>query len=101
MSLGHGRQTWPPRLAASQHGIEDDQELPHTRREHDLRRLAFGQEASGEGSDDGVVLLGTEGGHVEAAADGSPAAPDLSAAAELAAVTVQRGDAHERGGTCQ
>jgi hypothetical protein len=95
MSLSQGRQTGPPHLIASQHGIEDDQELPHARGEHDLRRLALGQEASSEGTDHGVVLLGTEGRHVEAAAYRGASTPDGAATSKLAAVTVERCDAHK------
>ncbi len=47
MSRSQGRQARPSHLIASQHGIEDDEELPHARREHDLRRLALRQEADG------------------------------------------------------
>jgi hypothetical protein len=47
MPRSQGRQGRPPHLIASQHGIEDDEELPHARREHDLRRLALRQEADG------------------------------------------------------
>jgi hypothetical protein len=46
MSLSQGRQAGPPHLVAVQYGIEDDQELPHARREYDLRWLALGQESS-------------------------------------------------------
>lgn len=95
MSLSQGRKPRPPHLIASQHGIEYDEELPHARREHDFRRLALGQEASSEGTDHGVVLLGAEGSHVEATAYRGPSAPDGAATSELAAVTVEQGDAHE------
>jgi hypothetical protein len=97
MSLSQGRKPRPPHLVTSQHGIEDDQQLPHARSENDLRWLAFGQKASGEGTDHGVVLLGTEGSHVETSTDGGSSAPDRAATSELAAVPVERGHAHERG----
>ena len=95
MSRSQGRQPRPPHLIASQHGIEDDEELAHARREHDLRRLALGQEASSEGTDHGVVLLGTECSHVEATANRGSTAPDGAATSELAAITVERGHAHQ------
>lgn len=94
MSLSQGRQA-PPHLVASQHGIEDDEELPHARREHDLRWLALGQEASSEGTDHGVVLLGTQGSHVKTAAHCGASTPDGATATELAAITVERCDADE------
>ena len=78
-----------------QHGIEDDEEFPHAGREHELGRLALGQEPGSEGTNDRVVLLGTQRSHVESVTDALPASPDGTATPELAAVPVEWSHPHE------
>src|ERR1700730_305472 len=74
-----------PWLAVSQDGVEDDDELAHAGDERLLAGFAGGSELGVVRGDDRVGAAGDQGGHVEAG----------TAAAQRAAVAVDRGDADQ------
>ena len=72
-----------------EHGIEDDQQLAHTRCEGQLLRFTSGQQPSVEVPDDGVVAAGYQRSHVQGSADPGTSAPDGAFAPQGAAVPVE------------
>ena len=72
--------------------------LRMTRSEGDQRPFSCRQQSLVEEFEDAIMFDGTQGGHVEGAADGAPAAADTAHAFELAAVPVEGCDASQGGG---
>jgi hypothetical protein len=79
------------------HSVENREDFAHRRDERDLGRFAGGAQPLIEGANDRVVPRGDERGHVEAVADGAPAASDRAGAAVLAAVAIEGRHADEAG----
>src|SRR5215208_1640658 len=85
----------PPRSTIPHHGVEDREQLPHARHQRYLLGLARLNEAFVELSDDGIVLRGNHGAHVERGPHLRPASPHLSLAPYLTGVAVERSDAYQ------
>ncbi len=79
------------------HRVQDDQELAHAGREGYFPGLARPTKAVVKGLDDGVIPAGGQSSQIEGSPDSGPSAPDRSFAPEAAAVSIERGDAHQRG----
>src|SRR5207302_7531657 len=98
-SLAHRVATGIPFLTASDHDVEDDDQLAHAGDEGDLLLLALGNQAIVESLEYGVVLgRGPKASHVEEIADLAASALDVAFAAPAAAVVIVRRGA-EQGGT--
>src|SRR5215203_1091022 len=65
----------PPGGTITHHSVEDGEQLPHARHQSHLLRLASGQEALVERSDDGVAATGDQRSHLERFSDPLSTAP--------------------------
>ena len=81
-----------------QEPIEQDDEFSHDGGEGEFGGFSVGSESLVKVSEDGIVVAGSEGGHVKDATHGGPATDDVSLAAVLPAVVVERRDSSEGGG---
>src|ERR1700726_5305715 len=86
-----------PWFAVSQDGVENDDELSHAGGESLFAGFPGGAEFVVMRGDDRVLPAGNQGRHVEGAAHGRTPAGDGAAAAQGAAVAVDRSDADQRG----
>jgi hypothetical protein len=78
--------------------VGEDDELSHEGGESEFFGFAAIEETEVEGSEDGVMAGGDEGGHVEDRAQLRAAAEDVALTAELTTVVVKGSDAGEGGG---
>src|SRR5918993_22668 len=85
----------PPRSTIPHHGVEDREQLPHARHQRHLLGLARLNEALVELPDEGVVLRGDHGAHVECGPHPRPATPHLSLASYPTGVAVERSYAYQ------
>jgi hypothetical protein len=77
------------------HGIENDQELAHARRERHLLRFPRSTQALIEGPDHRIEPGRDERAHIEDRAHLRPSAPDRASPPQRAAVAIQRRHADE------
>ena len=85
---------WP---IVSENGVEDGQELSRESDESDHFGFASGDEAIEESFQDGVVAFGDHSAHEQGSSDGGASSADETAAAPLAGLAGERGQASERG----
>src|SRR3989442_404060 len=85
-----------PRCPMFEHRVQNDQQLPHARREGHRFRFPGRTQAVIERANDRIVARRHEGPHIEHGADLGAAAPDRAFAAQRAAVAVERGDGRQR-----
>ena len=87
-----------PSFAASDHGVEDDDELSHAGDEGDLCRLSLGPEALVAGLENRVAARGRpDDGHEEQVAQLAPAALDEASSPMLATVVIVGRDTDQGG----
>src|SRR2546425_680586 len=85
-----------PRGPMFEHRIQDDQQLPHARREGHLFRFPGGTQALIERPDDRIEARRHQRGHIERRPDLRPAAPDRAFPAPCPAITIQRSHPRQR-----
>src|SRR3990172_9338621 len=84
-----------PRFFFSEDGVEDAEHFSHAGHQGHLLAFAGLEEPLVMIANGLVVARGHEGRHIEGGAYGRAATPDGPLSAELAAVAVQRSDAHQ------
>jgi hypothetical protein len=95
--LSSGSRGGLPWFAVADDGVEYGQQFAHTGNQGQFFGFTSGQEFFVMTADFGVTSYCGQGGHVQAAAQFGAAGPDGSSAAELAAVVVHWGHAHQGG----
>src|SRR5439155_9644344 len=97
LSRGDGMKFLVPRLAGPRHRVEDAKQLVRASSERNLLGLAGCDQALVERFDDRVETHRTEYGHMQRAAHDTASAPDVTFAAFLAGVPIQRRHAGQLG----
>src|SRR3974390_282110 len=88
-----------PFLAASDHDVENADQLAHAGNKRDLGLLSLGDQAAIEGFCDWIVLRGSaEARHEDGVSNPAAAALDVALAAALSAIVVVRSNAYQRRG---
>ncbi len=90
------RDCWVPLPTVADHGVEDDEQLPHASDVGDLGRLPSVAKSTIEDPDDRVPFRGAQAAHEEGRSHRGAAAPDHALASEETAVPSEWGDSDER-----